>query len=369
MGRTVKIAVIGAGSAVFSLGLVKDVCLTPNLAGILISFMDVDQERLDMIHRLAERYAAELGVGLSFEKTTSRHDALRDADFVINTALVGGHDDLEVVRRLAQKHGYPAGMRPPGDYAQFGLMLSVARDIEAICPRAWLIQSGNPVFEGTNLMTRQTAVNVIGLCHGHYGYRFIAQAIGVDPEQVTWVAPGLNHLIWLQEFRHQGRDLYPLVDEWIGTRAEDYWREREARLERYGPEDRLSRAVVDQYRRFGLLPVGDTTRGGGWWYKTDLETRQRWYGPTGGFGSDLETPPRLARKTKQIADIRRVASDRSLSVTEEFRPVKTREQQIPIVDALTNDVAARFQINVPNRGALPGVPDDVVTEIPAVIDA
>jgi alpha-galactosidase len=248
-------------------------------------------------------------------------------------------------------------------------MLSVARDIEAICPRAWLIQSGNPVFEGTNLMTRQTAVNVIGLCHGHYGYRFVAQAIGVDPEQVTWVAPGLNHLIWLQEFRHQGRDLYPLVDEWIGTRAEDYWREREARPERYGPEDRLSRAVVDQYRRFGLLPVGDTTRGGGWWYKTDLATRQRWYGPTGGFGSDLETPPRLARKTEQIADIRRVASDRSLSVTEEFPPVRTREQQIPIVDALTNDVAARFQINVPNRGALPGVPDDVVTEIPAVIDA
>ena len=35
----------------------------------------------------------------------------------------------------------------------------------------------------------------------------------------------------------------------------------------------MSRAVIDQYRRFGLLPVGDTTRGGGWWYKTDLDTQ------------------------------------------------------------------------------------------------
>src|SRR5262249_24884769 len=61
--------------------------------------------------------------------------------------------------------------------------------------------------------------------------------------------------------------------------------------------------------------------------------------------------------------------DPSVPVTKEIPPEKTREQQIPIVDALTNDVAARFQINVPNAGALPGVPDDVVTELPAVIDA
>jgi alpha-galactosidase len=54
---------------------------------------------------------------------------------------------------------------------------------------------------------------------------------------------------------------------------------------------------------------------------------------------------------------------------EAFPPVKTREQQVPIINALTNDVAGTFQINVPNKGALPGVADDVVTEIPAIVDA
>jgi alpha-galactosidase len=60
MGRPVKIAVIGAGSAVFPVGLVKDVCLTPNLASSLIAFMDVDQDRLDMIHLLALPFNREM---------------------------------------------------------------------------------------------------------------------------------------------------------------------------------------------------------------------------------------------------------------------------------------------------------------------
>jgi len=64
-----------------------------------------------------------------------------------------------------------------------------------------------------------------------------------------------------------------------------------------------------------------------------------------------------------------VTRDPSRPVLEAFPPVKTREQHVPIINALTNDVADRFQINVPNQGALPGVPDHVVTELPVIIDA
>ena len=37
MSTSVKISIIGAGSAQFSLGLVKDLCLTPALTGTIIS--------------------------------------------------------------------------------------------------------------------------------------------------------------------------------------------------------------------------------------------------------------------------------------------------------------------------------------------
>ncbi len=39
MSRSVRISVIGAGSGVFSLGLVKDLCLTENMHDSEVSFL------------------------------------------------------------------------------------------------------------------------------------------------------------------------------------------------------------------------------------------------------------------------------------------------------------------------------------------
>jgi alpha-galactosidase len=85
-----KISVIGAGSGEFSLGIVRDLCLTKGLAGTTVSFMDIDAERLDAIQNVASRYTAEVGADIRFEKTLDRRESLDGADFVINTAMVGG---------------------------------------------------------------------------------------------------------------------------------------------------------------------------------------------------------------------------------------------------------------------------------------
>ena len=71
MPTSIKVSVIGAGSAQFSLGLVKDLCLTEHLSGSIVSFMDINKDRLAMIHKLANRYADELGADLHFESTTN----------------------------------------------------------------------------------------------------------------------------------------------------------------------------------------------------------------------------------------------------------------------------------------------------------
>jgi alpha-galactosidase len=41
----IKISLVGAGSGAFSLSLVRDLCLTPNLSGSTINFMDIDPQR------------------------------------------------------------------------------------------------------------------------------------------------------------------------------------------------------------------------------------------------------------------------------------------------------------------------------------
>lgn len=372
MSKSIKITVIGAGSAEFSLGLVKDLCLTPSLAGSHVSFMDINPERLDMIHKFAVRYANELGANLTFDLFTDRADSLRDADFVVNTAFVQGHYHARDARAVTAQHGYYYGGVGLGDWYQFRLMLDVARDMEKICPNAWIIQSANPVFEGCTLMARETGIKVCGLCHGHYGYQAVAKVIGLNPDRVTWEAPGLNHNIWLTKFLYQSDngklvDAYPLLDKWIATKAEAFWRTHVAQ----GTHDvHISRAEVHQYKMYGLLPIGDTPRKGGWWYHTDLATKKHWYGePYGGPDTELARPVFVERLEKRIAEMTRLANDPKASIAEVFGIEKTREQQVPIMDGLVNNNEYYAQVNVINNGALPGVPDNVVVEVPAVVNA
>ncbi len=383
--KGIKLCLIGAGSAVFSLRLVKDVCLTEGLSGSHVTFMDIDAERLEVVEQLAGRYASQLGADLTFDTTTDRRVALQDSDFVVNTAAVLGHRTQLAMRDVISKQGYYYGNVNIGLSHNLVFMLAVARDMEQICPDSWLLQAGNPVFAGCTLMTRESEVKVIGLCHGHYGVHKVAEGLGLDPDRVTWQAPGLNHNIWLTHFIYDGKDAYPLLDEWIETKGPEFWslesstapptRERPDGAFDWDGEHRrlwqidLSRGAVSQYRMYGLLPIGDTPRRSGWWMHTDLEAKRYWFGkPWGGPDSDIGWPKYVERGEERIAAIARLVKDPKADLLELLGTEVSREQHVPIIDALVNNNEGQFQVNVPNNGVLKGLPSDVVVELPAVIN-
>jgi alpha-galactosidase/6-phospho-beta-glucosidase family protein len=64
-----------------------------------------------------------------------------------------------------------------------------------------------------------------------------------------------------------------------------------------------------------------------------------------------------------------VAADPATRVSDVFGATPTREQHVPIINALANNVEGRFQVNWPNRGIIDGLPDDVAAEFRAIIDA
>ncbi len=278
---------------------------------------------------------------------------------------MGSHPWTEAQRSLAEKHGYYRGARLH-DFGQMALMLDVARDVERICPGAWIIQSSNPVFEGCTLMARETRANVVGLCHGHYGYRHVAEVLGLELEHVTAEMPGFNHWIWMTEFRYKGRDAYPLIDEWIATKAEEYWRTHKPTFS----DNQMSRAAIHQYALYGLMPIGDTPRMVGWWYHTDLETKKKWYGHLGGFDSEIGWGQYLERIDERVAAVERAALNKARPITDEFPAKKTDEQIVPIIDSIVHDRAGVYQVNIPNRGGiLPGFPEDLVIECKGVVSA
>ena len=125
-----------------------------------------------------------------------------------------------------------------------------------------------------------SGLKIVGLCHGFDGVYHLADLLGLDRDEVTFEVPGVNHHVWLTHCYHSGEDVFPLLDDWIATKAPAYW--ESCPLSDYqGPK------AIDLYRRFGVFPIGDTaTPGGGawgWWYHTDDETERRWHEDPAGW--------------------------------------------------------------------------------------
>ena len=372
----VQITIVGAGSVAFSGNFIRDLCVTESLWGSTVTLMDISKERLNLVYRLARRYRKETKAKLRLKKTMDREEALRGADFVLSTVKVGGYEPMETEREIAERYGYYRGIGDRvcdyyggiGAYYQLKFFLDLAREMEDVCPDAWLIETANPVFEGTNLITRETKTKVVGVCHGHFGYEDIVKALRLKPEDVGVQMAGFNHCIWMTHFLYKGKNAYPLLDEWIEKKAERHWKSEEYLDSPPWECEQLSPGAVDMYRRFGLFPIGDTIRSGSpWWHHVDLRTKQKWYGPTGGFDSEIGWKIYLDRREKILKKMYEFARDPSASLTEEFPPVMSGEQHIPIIDAIANDKEAMLQLNIRNKAAILGIPDDVVVEIPVVV--
>jgi len=363
-----KIVLLGAGSARFALQMITDLCLTPGLAGAEIVLVDPDEARLGWVLTLAQRLVNELGVDLTFSRETDRRIALSDASFVINTALAGGRGLMDQDRALLESYGYYRGIGVNAPHRQLQLMLDIARDVAECCPRAWVLQAANPVPEGCTLMGRATGIRVIGVCHGYREVGHLARLLGLDPALVTCEAIGINHCLWATRLELDGVDLYPRLHQWKETVAPAFYRYWQGRHADY----QLSKVTWHLLDLYGLLPVGDTTRAiwpEVWWYHTDAETKDRWYGPGGGWDGEGGHQANLAWLSSSLAQLRATALDPACCVSETFPLAPSEWQIVPLIDSLCHNRRKVYQVNIPNHGAIPGLPDDFVVEVPAVVDA
>ena len=93
-----KIVLIGAGSASFSLALLRDAILSEGLQGSCMTLVDIDEKRLDVAYKLAVRYARAANADIQFDKTMDRVEGMKGADFVICAVKIGGYEGLEAER-------------------------------------------------------------------------------------------------------------------------------------------------------------------------------------------------------------------------------------------------------------------------------
>ena len=214
-----KIVIIGAGSTVFTPGLIADLTGSTLFADATVALVDINARSAETMARYAERVARERGVGLRVEYATDRREVLSGADFVTVTIAVGGARAWERDVRIPEAHGvYQTVGDSVGPGGVFRALrhvpelVAIARDMEELCPDAWLFNYTNPLTALVRAVHKTSPIKCAGLCHGVLHTReAIAHDLGLAPAELSLTAAGLNHLAWVLDLRHDGAGCLPPV--------------------------------------------------------------------------------------------------------------------------------------------------------------
>jgi len=422
MSEGPKIAFIGAGSARWTSRILADIFLNEGLRGSEIWLMDINDYRLNLISTLARRYVEELKLPAKIHATMNREEAIRDADFVISTALPKGYMYYEKMRDVSEECGYYRGINSVewnyvGDYHTiwgyylFKLHIDIAKDIEELASDAWFFIVSNPVLELTTMVGREAKVNVAGICHGFLGYRSAIEVLAmrlakeklgknitpycaahrnecykeimqlIDLEEIEVEMKGLNHVTWLTKFQYKGEDAYKYLDDWIREDAEEYWSVwREHTMSPWDLD--LCPAAIDMYKTYGYLPIGDSVRGGTWKYHWDLRTKQYWYGPYGGPDSEMGCAIRILHVRRNVGEMARIAFDTSKPVSQSIPLKPSGEVIVTLMNSIYNDkpadsyeipffdgqIRAPIYVNVMNKETIPNLPKNIAVETHVKVD-
>lgn len=213
----IKIAMIGAGSVVFSRNLTGDILQIPEFRDCTICYMDIDAERLEVAGQLCRKVAAAVGANPTIQTTMDRREALRGADFVINMVQIGGFNSTLVDFEIPRKYGLNftiADTTGPGGLFRalrtYPMLSGMVRDMMELCPRATLLNYSNPMSMNMQTVFRTAPVQAVGLCHSVQGtFNQLMRYIGEDPAKVTFVCAGINHMAFYTRIEKDGVDLYP----------------------------------------------------------------------------------------------------------------------------------------------------------------
>jgi alpha-galactosidase/6-phospho-beta-glucosidase family protein len=365
----VKIVIIGAGSTVFTPGLIADLTGSTLFADATVALVDINPEVAETMARYAERVARERGVGLRIDCAADRRDVLAGADFVTVTIAVGGVRAWERDVRIPEAYGVwqtvGDSVGPGGVFRALRHvpeLVAIVQDMEELCPDAWLFNYCNPLTPLVRAVQKASAIKCAGLCHGILGTREdIAHALGIPHAELSLTAAGLNHLAWVLDLRYNGQDVYPqfreLMRGWLisppppSDDPYEGFQEVSARLmEIYGyfpsPGDRHVAEFFPYFLR-------QTDHGLAYGTQAGLDMTNHI------FASRDERWDRIVAQAEGRAEL-----DRQL-----FDEAREGERVVSIMQAIVSDrPLLELAVNVRNDGLIPNLPAEAVVEVPGVAD-
>jgi alpha-galactosidase len=350
MMNTTKIVFIGAGSMSFGLSMFKDIFSSKELAGSTLTLVDIHQENLRRMTRLAESMNRVSGAGLQIEAIDNWKEALPGAGFVVNSTAIDRNRlwklDFEVPKKHGIRHTLGENGGPGGLFftlRTIPLVMDLIRDMEALCPQALFINFSNPESRIILAVGKYSKIRCIGLCHGVFmAQHDVAEIMGLPREQVDVSAAGLNHFQWLLEIRHRqsGEDLYPLL-----------FAKEKIYDPRFMPVTRRLLRAFKKYPSCSDDHLGEYLAYG-------------WEGGEEGYAFEADERDRKALQ----ALIEGILIGNAPVPEEWFAP--SGERGVAVITGMLHNKHSHIEAGVVyNRGAIPNLPPDLAVEVPVTVDA
>ena len=352
-----KIALIGAGSVVFTKQFLNDMFNTPCMAGSTYALMGPTLSKLEKMKQYADQIIEKNNIDASIYCTTDRRDALKDADFVILTFQIGGNDaygyDVEIPMKYGVDQCIGDSLGPGGVFRVLRsapVMIDIWNDMKELCPNAYVLNYVNPMGAVCTTLARATGMKFVGLCHGvQTTMDLISGYTGYPKDEIDFINAGINHMDWVLTLTHKGKDIYPILKE--NMEKPEYFKNEKVRGE-----------VMRHSGYFMTESTGHLSEYLPWFRSSERALKRYCDEPMfgGEHGAYLKFG-RMIQEKFRTTDVLSIESG-------ELEP-RSKEYCSFIIEAIVTGNPFRFSGNVSNaEGYIGNLPKDAAVEVPVYAD-
>jgi len=349
----IKLGYIGGGSSRAPGTVASIIAQGQNFPGSEVVLIDLNPERLAIVKAIADRLARAQGMDLTVTTTTDRRNGLQDCDAVLSSFRPGGFEARVLDERIPLSHGVIGQeTQGPGGFfmalRSIHVLKAVVEEMEQVCPRAVLLNYTNPVNIVAEAITHHSAIPTISLCEGPYYFpRDVARAAGLEPKRLDSTMIGLNHGCWSVRHLYDGQDFMPVLRQAYERRVEE------------GADPEALR-MVELALAMDSIPADYFQY---YYYEQEVLAALQ-AKPTTRAEDIMARVPDYWAHYRQQAESDAPTLDPALS----RGGLLELELAIDVLDAIVNDRREVWPVNVPNRGAIADLPDDMVVEVPGFVD-
>ncbi|PRS55133.1 6-phospho-beta-glucosidase [Bacillus sp. GBSC66] len=355
----IKIVTIGGGSSYtpeLVEGFIKRYHELP-VKELWLVDIEAGQEKLNIVGALAKRMVEKAGLPIEVHLTLDRREALKDADFVTTQFRVGLLEARAKDERIPLKYGV-IGQETNGPGGLFkGLrtipvILDIVKDMEELCPDAWLVNFTNPAGMVTEAVLRYTNLKkVVGLCNVPIGMKMgIAKALDIDVERIEVQFAGLNHMVYGLDVYLDGVSIMDQVLDELGN-PNSQWSMKNIEAKNWEPSFVKGLGVIPcPYHRY--------------YYKTKdmLEEEQK-------AAQEKGTRAEVVQQVEQ--ELFELYKNPDLSIKppqlEKRGGAYYSDAACNLISSIYNDKHDIQPVNTVNRGAIASIPAESAVEVNCII--